>query len=198
MIKAAVALASNKKVRKFLGGVLAAVLSPVIVVMVLLCSLGTGAAQHNVSAVRLCFDSGTIPEDVPAEYRAHIEEMRGCFALLDGAVDEVNRHTEDGQSLDAVRIKAIFYALFFGEEAPGRRDCRRFVDCFVDYETRTQTVTWTDDGGNEHEREEVYAVAVPVENLAEVYQKISAALSLEVSADQQANAESVYQLAQHE
>lgn len=198
MIKAAVALASNKKVQKFLAGVLAAVLSPVIVVMVLLCSLGTGAAQHNVSAVQLCFGGGAIPEDVPAEYRAHIEEMRACFALLDSTVDEVNRHTEDGQSLDVIRVKAIFYALFFGDEVPGRRDCRQFADCFVDYETRTRTVTWTDDGGNEHEREEVCTVAVPVENLAEVYQKISAALSLEVSADQQANAESVYQLAQHE
>ena len=196
-VKILAALVTDERTRKRLGWLVVALLAPVIVAAALVCSLAEGAAEHNVSAVRLCFEGGTIPAELPAEYRAHIEGMQGSFALLDSAVAEINGLTEDGESVDATRVKAVFYVLFFGEETPDLRDQRRFADCFVDYEQRTRQVPWTDEGGNEQEREEIYTVAVPLENLAEVYERVGELLGGEVSPDQQANAESVYQLAKY-
>ena len=41
--------------------------------------------------------------DIPAEYRAYIEDMQASFALLDERIAEINSMTEDGESLDAIR-----------------------------------------------------------------------------------------------
>lgn len=193
-IKAAIAALSDENTRKKLGWVLAAILSPVILLIAFLCSLGSGAASHNLSAVELCFYGGTIPAEVPEEYRAHIEEMRASFSLLDSVIEEINEQTEDGDSLDDIRVKAIFYALYFGAEHPGQQDCQRFADCFVTYEERTRTVTTGDEDGAATETEETYTVAVPIEDLSQVYQNISAALGVEVTSDQQGNADSVCSL----
>ena len=53
--KAAAALLSNEKTRKAVGWVIAAILSPVILIVVLVCSLLSGTADHNNSAVDLTF-----------------------------------------------------------------------------------------------------------------------------------------------
>ena len=53
--KAAVAVLSNEKTRKALGWVIVAILSPLIVLVVLICAVLSGSSQHNVSAVELCF-----------------------------------------------------------------------------------------------------------------------------------------------
>lgn len=58
--KAAVAVLSNEKTRKALGWVIVAILSPLIVLVVLICAVLSGSSQHNVSAVELCFHGGTI------------------------------------------------------------------------------------------------------------------------------------------
>ena len=59
-------------------------------------------------------------------------------------IAQVNSEMEDGDSLDSVRVKAIFMLRFFGADSPSRVEHRRFVDCFVTYEERTRTVTTTD------------------------------------------------------
>ena len=55
IIKAAAALLSSEKGRKAVGWVLVAILSPVILLIVILLSLGSGAAARSFSAVELCF-----------------------------------------------------------------------------------------------------------------------------------------------
>ncbi len=40
--------------------------------------------------------------------------MRRSFTLLDNAIDAVNDMTENSDSLDGIRVKAVFYAIFFG------------------------------------------------------------------------------------
>ena len=67
---------------------------------------------------------------LPMAFRSHIEEIRTSFSLLDSAVASVNGRTEGGNSLDPIRVKAVFYALCFGEDAPSRRAANRFVECF--------------------------------------------------------------------
>lgn len=53
-----------------------------------------------------------ISGNVPENYRGYIEDMRGSFTLLDGTIAQVNSEMEDGDSLDSVRVKAIFMLCF--------------------------------------------------------------------------------------
>ena len=164
LAKAAAAALSDEQTRKRLGWIMAAILSPLILTLAFFCSLLSGSVDHNNSAVLLCFHGGEIPASTPAEYVAYIEEMRDSFQLLDELISTVNEMTEDGESLDEIRVKAVFYALYFGENAPSRRAHRQFVDCFVTYEERTRTVT----GEDGMDTEESYTVAIPITDMAEV------------------------------
>ena len=129
--KAAAALLSNEKTRKAVGWVIAAILSPVILIVVLVCSLLSGTADHNNSAVDLTFYGGTISSQMPADYRNYIEDMRGSFSDLDSAVSEIAPMIESG-SIDSTRMKAIFYSLFFGAEnlRMNQNDYREFADAY--------------------------------------------------------------------
>ena len=126
--KAAATVLSNEKLRKGVGWTLVAILSPIIVLIALLCSIGSGGADHNNQAVAASFYGVSYSTEVPAEFRHHIEEMRTAFSLLDSAVASVNGQTESGNGLDPIRIKAVFYALCFGEDAPSARAANRFVE----------------------------------------------------------------------
>ena len=53
--KAAAMLLSNEKTRKGLGWIVVAILSPLILIAVVLCSMGTGTADHNNHAVKASF-----------------------------------------------------------------------------------------------------------------------------------------------
>ena len=59
-----------------MGWVLAAVLSPLILLLAFFCALLSGGAEHDRTVADLCFHGGAIPEGTPAEYRAYIEGMR--------------------------------------------------------------------------------------------------------------------------
>ena len=88
--KAAAMLLTNEKTRKGLGWILVAIFSPVILLIALLCSLGSGGAEHNNYSVEACFYGAEFSAEVPAEFRYHIEEMRSAFSLLDSAVSSAN------------------------------------------------------------------------------------------------------------
>lgn len=107
-VKAAIAILSNEEARKKVGWVIVAILSPLIVLVVLLCAILSGTSQHNVSAVELCFHGGSISSSATPEYRGYIEEMRNSFAQIDEVIAEINSQCEDGKSLDDTRVKAIF------------------------------------------------------------------------------------------
>ena len=143
-VKAAIAAATDKRTWKAVGVVIAAILTPFILIIVMVMSLLSGTADHNNSAVDLTFHSGSISSQVPAEYRQYIEDMRGSFSELDGAVSEITPMIESG-SIDSTRMKSIFYSLYFGAEnlRINASDYKAFADCFVRYEERTRTVTDT-------------------------------------------------------
>ena len=191
--RAVAALAADEESRKKLGWIVAALLTPLILLTAFFCSLLSGSASHNNSAVLLCFRGGDIPSKTPAEYVAYIEDMRCSFTLLDSAIATVNDMTEGSGSLDGIRVKAVFYALYFGDDAPSRRAHRQFVDCFVTYEEHTRTVT--DEDGTEYE--ESYTVAIPIADMPEVYGNIESALHLQISEEQKSNADSVYNLVRY-
>ena len=189
--KAAATALSNEKLRKGIGWGLVAVLSPVILLIAALCSIGTGGADHNNQAVAAAFYGVSYSTEVPAEFRYHIEEMRSAFSLLDSAVASVNGWTEGGNSLDPIRVKAVFYALCFGEDAPGRRAANRFVECFYTWETRTRTVDVENDDGTVTSMEEEYTVAVPV-SLHQAYANLEAELGRTITEDDKSNINHIY------
>ena len=192
--KAVAAVVSDERLRKGVGWILVAIFAPVIVVIALLCSLGTGAVDQNISIVELCFNGGTIPDGIPEECRVYIEDMQSSLSLLDGYIAEINEQAEDGASLDAIRVKAIFYALYFGADAPGSRAHLSFADCFVTYEERIRTAPETDGDESSEEPEETYTVAVPIDDMDVVYSNLASALGIEITEEQKANADSIYNL----
>ena len=169
-------LLTNEKTRKGLGWILVAIFSPVILLIALLCSLGSGGAEHNNYSVEACFYGAEFSAEVPAEFRYHIEEMRSAFSLLDSAVSSANGQMDSGNSLDPIRVKAVFYALCFGDDAPSTRAANSFVGCFYTTETRTRTVEVTLADGTTSTEEEEYTVAVPV-SLSQAYANLEAHLA---------------------
>ena len=187
-VKAAVTALSDERLRKTIGWIIAAILSPLILIVVLICGLLSGGADHNNAAMDLCYYGGTVSDSVPEEYRQYIEDMQASFASIDSSIASVSSMTENGSGLDSHRVKAIFYALYFGANNPSQVDIARFVDCFVTYEERTDT--WTDEDGTEHT--ETYTVAIPIASLDTIYANISSAMGMEIAANDRKNADSIY------
>ena len=160
--KAAAMLLSNEKARKGLGWIVVAVLSPIILIAVVLCSMGTGTADHNNHAVKASFYGATYSDEIPADYKVHVEDMRTAFSLLDSAVASVNASAADEIGLDPLKVKAVFYALCFGEDAPSRRAATRFVECFYTVEERTRSIDVTAEDGTVTTETETYTVTVPL------------------------------------
>lgn len=193
-IRAAIALASDKRTWKGIGTIAASILTPLLLIAVVLCSMLYGTASHNNAAVDLTFNGGSIPSSMPSEYREYITEMRSCFSTLDEVISEVEGEMEDGDSLDAVRVKAVFYALYFGSDHLRLRSAaaKEFVECFVEYRQRTQTVIEIDEEGEEHEIEEIYMAAVPITDLPTIYKNVGEYAGREVTADDRANITEIY------
>lgn len=190
--KTAAAALSNERLRKGTGWVLVAVLSPVILLIAVLCSIGTGGAEHNNYTVSACFYGPSYSEEVPAEFQTHITEMRSAFSLLDSAVAVVNVSAEDG-GLDPTWVKAVFMALCFGEDAPSRRAANRYVECFYRTETRTRTVEVMLEDGTTSTEEESYTVNVAISREAS-YLRLAALLGREITQDDKENAEHIYRM----
>ena len=188
--KVAATALSNEKLRKGIGWRLVAVLSPVILLISAMCSIGTGGADHNNQAVAAAFYGTSYSSEVPMAFRSHIEDMRTAFSLLDSAVASVNVRTEGGNSLDLIRVKAVFYALCFCDDAPSRRAANRFVKCFYTWETRTRTVEVESEDGTVTSTEE-YTVAVPV-SLHQAYANLEAELGRTITEDDKSNINHIY------
>ncbi|MDD3062754.1 MAG: M23 family metallopeptidase [Massilibacteroides sp.] len=187
-VKAAATALSDERLRKTIGWIIAAILSPLIIIIVLICGLLSGTADHNNTAIDLCFNGGAISDSVPENYHGYIEDIRSSFTMLDGSIAALNAEMEDGESLDPVRVKATFYSLFFGAESPPRLEHRKFAECFVAYEKRSRTIT-NNDGTTS---EETYTVAVPIRELPVVYANIASAMGMTITAENQANASEIY------
>ena len=115
--------------------------------------------------------------------------MRDSFSQLDTLIAQANEIAEDEESLDATRIKAIFYALYFGADDPEAQASQAFLDCFVTYEERT---TSQDEEESEEELEESYTVAIPITDLEIVWSNLVSLTGTAISEEQKANADSIY------
>ena len=189
--KAAAMLLSNEKTRKGLGWIVVAILSPLILIAVVLCSMGTGTADHNNHAVKASFYGATYSDEIPADYKVHVEDMRTAFSLLDSSVASVNASAADGIGLDPIRVKAVFYALCFGEDAPSRRAANRFVECFYTTEERTRTIQVTAQDGTVTTETETYTVTVPL-SLESAFANLASELGREITEEDKDNINHIY------
>lgn len=189
--KSAATLLSYPTPRKAIGCILVAVFSPVILLIAFLCSFGSGSAESNNMAVKTCFYPTELSESLPVEYRTHVEDMRTAFSLLDSAVAGVNSQMESGNSLDPIRVKAVFYALCFGEDTPSARAADNFVGCFYTTEERTETVTVENEDGTTSTTEESYTVTVPL-SLESAYANLASVIGRAVTDDDRSNINHIY------
>ena len=189
--KAAAMLLSNERTRKGLGWIVVAILSPLILIAVVLCSMGTGTADHNNHAVKASFYGATYSDEIPADYKVHVEDMRTAFSLLDSSVASVNASAADGIGLDPIRVKAVFYALCFGEDAPSRRAANRFVECFYTTEERTRTIQVTAQDGTVTTETETYTVTVPL-SLESAFANLASELGREITEEDKDNINHIY------
>ncbi len=175
-VKAAVAALSDERLRKTIGWIIAAILSPLILIIVLICGLLSGSADHNNAAVDLTFNGGSFSASVPSEYTAHIQDMKKCFVVLDQAISDAQAGLDEG-ALDSVRIKSVYYSLYFGADnlTLSAAEAHAFVDCFVAY-------TKIASGGT---------AAVPA-SLDTAYKKLSA-VGIPVSTESRANVSKIYE-----
>lgn len=185
--KIAATVLTSGKLRKTAGWIIAAVLSPLIILLVIVCSFLSGGMDHNEAALDLCYYGGMIAGSVPEAYRQHITDMQNSLAIVDSNVASVNAMAEGGSGLDSNRVKAVFYSLYFGAENPSSVGIGQFVDCFVSYEERTGI--WTDEDGTEHS--EGYTVAVPV-SLETAFANIHAVMGVEITDAVRKNADEIY------
>lgn len=114
-VKAAVAVAADKRGRNVIASVVAAVLVPFVLVIIMLLSIMDGTSSHNVSAVDLVFRDGIISSQVPEEYRKYIVDMRTSFASLENLITGID-HVEDGE-LDTERINLFLCYIFWQRTA---------------------------------------------------------------------------------
>ena len=177
---------SDRNGRTVVFSVIAALVTPVILIATMIMCTLSGTVDHNISAVQLSFHGGYLSSKVPAEYRMYIENMQDSFEKLDGVLNEINGMAE-AEEVDPYQVKAIFYALFFGKEHPrmDEGDYRAFADCFVEYEER------------EDEEGETYTVAIPIQSLNMVYGNLAAELNQEVSLEDKTNVQRIYMLAKY-
>ena len=191
LAKAALLLITDEKTRKKVGWVLVAILSPVILIIALICSIFSGGASHNNATVAACFYGSSYSDQVPAEFRTHVAQMQTAFSRLDSAVASVNAQMEDGNGLDPTRVKAVFYTLCFGEAAPSSREASDLVACFYTTEQRLIPAGTELADGTVTTEDEEYAVAVPLSQES-AYANLAALLGRAVTAEDKDNIRQVY------
>ena len=140
LVRAAATLLTSEKGRKGVGFLLVAIFAPVILVAAILCSNTSGGADHNNSAVGSLFYGVTYSEEVPDEFRTHFAGLQTPFSLLDQAVAEANATMTDGNRLDPIQVKAIFYAPLLWRKRTEPTRGRPLCGLLFITEQRTRTV----------------------------------------------------------
>lgn len=187
LVKAGIALLTDPKARKALGWILVAILSPVILLIAFLCSLGSGAAQHNNAMVDYGFYGVDYTGEIPAEFESQMTSIRTSFASLDSAVASVNATAESG-GLDPIQVKAAYLVLCAeGQEMTPET----FVGYFYTTEQRTRTVYAANEGGEVVSSTETYTVTVP-RSLASAFSSLSSALGREITTEEKTSVQDVY------
>ena len=121
--------------------------------------------------------------------------MQESFAELDAILDDIDGMTE-GELCDRYLVKSVFYSLYFGADRVRLEtdDYKKFADCFVDYEERTQNAE-QEDGTVTLEK---YTVAVAIGDKTKIFQKLASDYGVTATYEQQSNAVNVWYVAKYD
>ncbi len=103
--------ATDKKARNIFAVIIAAALTPFIVIILIVLSIFGGVEDANKSLLDYSFTDAYIPADFNDEQRTAIENMRQWLLELDAVMAE-----KEENSLDGNMVRAVFYSLQFGAE----------------------------------------------------------------------------------
>ncbi len=187
VVKAAATALTNEKVRKGVGWIIAAILSPIIVLMALIGGLLSGGAEHNNSTLDIVFYGDAVSYNSPSEYKAFVDLVQDGFMTIDSKVATINTQTENGNGLDGVEIKSVFYVVAMESQDASTINASSLVDCFVKYEERTRVYLDEDD----NEVVETYTVAVPLSRNT-AYANIETTFGITISADSRTGVNEIY------
>lgn len=126
VLKAVATAATSKKGRNVLAVLIAAILMPIIIVILMICALISGTENANQNLLDYSFKDVSISQDFTDEQRGAIENMREWLAELDTAIAD----NEEKYSLDGDMVRAVFYCLQFGTEIATNFDYDSFCKCF--------------------------------------------------------------------
>lgn len=98
----------KKDNRKMIGKFVLIILSPFLLVVCLLSSIGESSSQHNQAVINTLFENRVIPESLPLEFRQYLEMMQEYFLKLDVQISEIQSDVKEG-ALDPIQIKALFF-----------------------------------------------------------------------------------------
>ena len=118
-----------------------------------------------------------------------------CYISIASGGTEHNRAAvhlafDGGEVCDRYLVKSVFYSLYFGADRVRLEtdDYKKFADCFVDYEERTQNIE-QEDGTVTLEK---YTVAVAIGDKTKIFQKLASDYGVTATYEQQSNAVNVW------
>lgn len=124
-----------------------------------------------------------------------------CYISIASGGTEHNRAAvhlafDGGELCDRYLVKSVFYSLYFGADRVRLEtdDYKKFADCFVDYEERTQNVE-QEDGTVTLEK---YTVAVAIGDKTKIFQKLASDYGVTATYEQQSNAVNVWYVAKYD
>ncbi len=126
VIKAIATAATDKRTWEFVAMIIAAVFLPVILCVMSVAILVTGAESSSVSLLEYSFNSEELPSGVSEEQRQAVENMRLWLVKLH---EEITEYPDSG-SLDVNLVRAVFYCVNIGCEAVVTQPYTDFLSCF--------------------------------------------------------------------
>ena len=167
-IKAALAAATNERTWKVIGTVIAGAIMVILLPILLITTLVTGNSEQSLQMAKIAFEYGEIPDDYSVQHTEYILQMQEKFIVIDEMIASANEEIENS-SLDDIRIKAVFYTLYFASDLSDMED--EFLNEFVNAFT---------DGANLLTEAEA------------VYTNISALIGREISEEEKTNGNAIY------
>ena len=128
VIKAVITAATDKRTWKALAILIAAILSPIIIVVMMIAAMFSGVESANNDLLDYSFVGASMPSEFTDEQREMIENMRNWLGELDEIISE--KENDEDCSLDENMVRAAFYCLNFGAELDEDFNYGAFCDCF--------------------------------------------------------------------
>ncbi len=132
VIKAALTAATDKRFWKAVAVLIAAILAPIIIVVMMIASLVSGVETANNNLLDYSFTGKHIPLSFNDKQRGAIKDMRDWLDELDEIIAEKEKDEEC--SFDGNMVRAAFYCLNFASELDEDFDFKVFCECFEDKE----------------------------------------------------------------